>query len=233
MLLKVLADLLQNYYPERLGRLYIINAPIFFNAAWAIIKVWLDKRIIDKVNVLGSDYAKVLNDHIDHHQLPSFLGGSCTCSHMEGGCVPLSRGQRTPANPAGYRFTKALKKSSNTHSHDVHVAEHGSTLTFQYTSSTALTLEIHETDSQTRIHQAIDQTSGQGTVTVESGKKYRVSWKSDQLSSYSSAKLDYSLDVVKPKTGGKTKDATKTAESKAISPVSPDTDEFHDAEEGV
>jgi hypothetical protein len=233
MLLKVLADLLQNYYPERLGRLYIINAPIFFNAAWAIIKVWLDKRIIDKVNVLGSDYAQVLNDHIDHHQHPSFLGGSCTCSHMDGGCVPPTRGEKTPANPDGYRFTKALKKSSNSHSHDVHVAEHGSTLTFQYTSSTALTLEIHETDSKTRIHQAIDQTSGQGTVAVEHGKKYSVSWKSDQISSYSSAKLDYSLDVLKPNNGGgKTAKTTDVkAKKETGSPVSPDVDEFHDAEE--
>lgn len=27
--------------------------------------------------------------YIDAENLPDFLGGTCTCSHMPGGCVPL------------------------------------------------------------------------------------------------------------------------------------------------
>ena len=29
----------QNYYPETLSKLFIINAPIFFSVIWAIVKV--------------------------------------------------------------------------------------------------------------------------------------------------------------------------------------------------
>jgi hypothetical protein len=37
---------------------------------------------------LGKGFESVLLQYIDEENLPSFLGGKCTCSHMPGGCVP-------------------------------------------------------------------------------------------------------------------------------------------------
>ena len=34
-----------DYYPEILGKGFIINAPMIFTGVWAIIKGWLDEKI--------------------------------------------------------------------------------------------------------------------------------------------------------------------------------------------
>ncbi|KAJ3054770.1 cytosolic factor, phosphatidylinositol/phosphatidylcholine transfer protein [Rhizophlyctis rosea] len=79
------------YYPERLQKLFIVNTPGLFARAWGIIKPWLDKGTLEKIVILGSsreDVTKSLLEYVDKDSLPEFLGGSCTCSHMPGGCVP-------------------------------------------------------------------------------------------------------------------------------------------------
>ncbi|KAJ2480708.1 hypothetical protein IWW56_002291 [Coemansia sp. RSA 2131] len=77
----------QMLYPERMHRTYVVNAPPVFVTAWKMIRSWLDPRVISKIRILGKDHAELL-DQIPAHNLPSFLGGSCKCSHMPGGCVP-------------------------------------------------------------------------------------------------------------------------------------------------
>ncbi|CAB4374831.1 unnamed protein product [Rhizophagus irregularis] len=44
--------------------------------------------MLKKVHICDKDFKKVLLEHIDAENIPSFLGGTCTCSHMPGGCVP-------------------------------------------------------------------------------------------------------------------------------------------------
>jgi hypothetical protein len=140
MLLKVVATLNQDYYPERLHKLFIVNAPVFFSAAWAILKIGLDKRVLDKVVVLGSDYKNTLLKHISHDQLPSFLGGSCTCSHMKGGCVP-SPSENIPADKNAYRYKTILKKAKASHEHLVKI--HGiTTVNFKYESQAHTHFEL-------------------------------------------------------------------------------------------
>ncbi|KAG0321370.1 hypothetical protein BGZ99_003952 [Dissophora globulifera] len=87
-MLRSLTDMDQKAYPERLGMLFIVNSPYVFVKVYSMIKKWLDPGVIEKIHILGKDYQSVLLEHIDEENLPEFLGGSCTCSHMPGGCVP-------------------------------------------------------------------------------------------------------------------------------------------------
>ncbi|KAH7427266.1 hypothetical protein KP509_10G036700 [Ceratopteris richardii] len=72
----------QDYYPEHLGKMFIVNAPASFKAVWTMIKPWLDKRTQRKIEVHGSNFASKLLELVDAENLPEFLGGACHC--MEG-----------------------------------------------------------------------------------------------------------------------------------------------------
>lgn len=73
----------QNYYPERLGRLYLINAPWGFSSAFSVVKSFLDPVTVEKIHILGSGYQKELLEQVPAENLPVEFGGSCEC---EGGC---------------------------------------------------------------------------------------------------------------------------------------------------
>ncbi|KAJ6584960.1 CRAL-TRIO domain-containing protein [Mycena capillaripes] len=73
----------QDYFPETMGQLAIVNAPSSFAFIWSMIKPWLAKETAEKCDILGSDYKKVLLDMVDADSLPSTLGGNCKC---EEGC---------------------------------------------------------------------------------------------------------------------------------------------------
>ncbi|KAK2969442.1 hypothetical protein RJ640_012842 [Escallonia rubra] len=100
-----------NYYPETLHRLYIINAGSGFRVLWKALKAFLDPRTLAKIQVsinslysskhrpqfqvLGSNYRSNLIEAVDPRSLdsnlPSFLGGNCTCSDC-GGCFLSDKG---------------------------------------------------------------------------------------------------------------------------------------------
>lgn len=80
---KQASTLSQNYYPERLGKLYLINAPWGFSTVWNVIKAWLDPVTVSKINVLGSGYTKELLAQVPAENLPKEFGGTCQCA---GGC---------------------------------------------------------------------------------------------------------------------------------------------------
>lgn len=79
-------QLTQDYYPETLGKLLVINAPSSFTIIWAVVKPWLAKETIAKIDILGTDYKDVLLTYVDAENLPSTLGGDCTCEGL-GGCA--------------------------------------------------------------------------------------------------------------------------------------------------
>lgn len=74
----------QNYYPERLGKLYVINAPWGFSTVFSVVKRFLDPVTVNKIHILGSGYEKELLAQIPAENLPKEFGGSCDC---EGGCA--------------------------------------------------------------------------------------------------------------------------------------------------
>jgi hypothetical protein len=67
----------QDYYPESLHRLYMINAPWFFTGLWKMLSAFVDPVTAKKINVLGSDYIAALREEIDDCNIPTELGGSC------------------------------------------------------------------------------------------------------------------------------------------------------------
>jgi hypothetical protein len=93
---KIAADIGQDYYPEMLGDMYVINSGFFFSAVWAICKGFVDEKTRKKIHIEKSP--KVLLDVIDPENLPSFLGGKCKCEHVQGGCLYADIG---PWNPDG------------------------------------------------------------------------------------------------------------------------------------
>ncbi len=82
--LKSAAAISQNYYPERLGKLYIINAPWGFSSVFSMVKRFLDPVTVAKIHILGTDYLQELLEQVPAENLPSSLGGECNC---EGGCA--------------------------------------------------------------------------------------------------------------------------------------------------
>lgn len=74
----------QNYYPERLGKFYLINAPWGFSSVFSVVKGFLDPVTIQKIHVLGSGYHKELLAQVPKENLPKIFGGTCDCP---GGCA--------------------------------------------------------------------------------------------------------------------------------------------------
>lgn len=81
----------QNYYPESLGKMFLINSPMFFSTVWNMIKGLLDEVTANKIHILGSDYSKTLLEHIDADSLPVCFGGNCSCQD-QGGCEASDAG---------------------------------------------------------------------------------------------------------------------------------------------
>lgn len=76
--IQIASKMCQDNYPEILGKMYIVNAPMLFSGVWCIIKPWLDQRTKDKIKILGTSYQKELLKDIDPENLPDFLGGTST-----------------------------------------------------------------------------------------------------------------------------------------------------------
>ena len=111
--LKSASGLSQNYYPERLGRLYIINAPWGFSTVWSVVKGWLDPVTVQKIHILGSGYKKELLAQVPAENLPDEFGGSCKCP---GGCKFSDMGpwkEEKWAKPA--KWSKEAKAETTIH----------------------------------------------------------------------------------------------------------------------
>lgn len=73
------AGVSQNHYPERLGHMYIINAPWGFASVFAVVKRFLDPVTVAKIHVYGSGYQTDLLKQVPKENLPKEFGGTCEC----------------------------------------------------------------------------------------------------------------------------------------------------------
>eukprot|EP01111_Echinosteliopsis_oligospora_P007416 TRINITY_DN2239_c0_g1_i1.p1 TRINITY_DN2239_c0_g1~~TRINITY_DN2239_c0_g1_i1.p1 ORF type:complete len:326 (-),score=81.68 TRINITY_DN2239_c0_g1_i1:32-934(-) len=79
-----LAKLAQNYYPERLGKMIVVNCPRGFPMAWAFIKPFLDVKTQNKISVANSSASfKTLSEFIDPDYIPKIWGGNCDCEKLK------------------------------------------------------------------------------------------------------------------------------------------------------
>lgn len=116
----------QNYYPERLGRLYLINAPWGFSTVFSVVKGWLDPVTVEKIHVLGGGYQKELLAQVPAENLPKIFGGSCDCP---GGCALSDEGPWTDpqwTKPAKWQLPEANGAAINTENVNPGLVESGS-----------------------------------------------------------------------------------------------------------
>ena len=109
-----------NSYPETLGNLFIINAPWVFNIAWKMVRPLLHANTLEKIHILGSDYQRVLQQHIDPKHIPVEFGGQCTCNGK--GCVPLYNPEADMTKvqvKAGGKYVHSVPIPANAASHSV------------------------------------------------------------------------------------------------------------------
>lgn len=74
--IKDVADISQNYYPERMGKFYIIHSPFGFSTMFKMVKPFLDPVTVSKIFILGSSYKKELLKQIPIENLPVKYGGT-------------------------------------------------------------------------------------------------------------------------------------------------------------
>lgn len=111
--LKQASAISQDHYPERLGKLYIINAPWGFSGVWSIVKTFLDPVTVQKIHILGASYQNELLAQIPKENLPAHFGGLCEC---EGGCLFSDDGpwqEEEWARPAKWEKKKAEPGAAN------------------------------------------------------------------------------------------------------------------------
>lgn len=87
---KIASQICQDYYPETLGMMYIVNVSWIIKAGWWVIKAFLDAKTVAKIHIKGSGFEKELLEHVDAENLPKFLGGTCEC--QPNGCVGTDPG---------------------------------------------------------------------------------------------------------------------------------------------
>ena len=95
---KLASDIGQDYYPEMLGKMTIVNVGFLFRAIWSMVKSFIDAKTQSKISLLKSNYKDELLKLIDEDKLPSFFGGKCTCDNFVYGCLGSDIG---PWNPEG------------------------------------------------------------------------------------------------------------------------------------
>lgn len=85
-----------NVFPEGASKVFLVNAPRIFAAAWTVIAPWLPQRSRDKCSVFSVNATPAaLAEVIESDQLPGFLGGT-----MAEADTLVARAERIPEDAA-------------------------------------------------------------------------------------------------------------------------------------
>ena len=79
-LLKKTMKIMEQHYPERSHKMYILNGPGWFNwLAWPMATQMASQQTLEKVKNFGSNFEKFTEDlvkYVDKDQIPEHFGGS-------------------------------------------------------------------------------------------------------------------------------------------------------------
>lgn len=81
---KVESDFMSDFFPERMAKIVVVNAPMGANTAWNMAKVLLPAATAEKVTILGtSGYSTELLKLISEENLPVCYGGQAKFEYPE------------------------------------------------------------------------------------------------------------------------------------------------------
>jgi len=80
-LLKIMLEIFQNYWPERLNLAVVINAPKLYDVVWKLVKKMIDPETTKKVIFTT---AKDIHQQLPREILPPQYGGELTKKELEG-----------------------------------------------------------------------------------------------------------------------------------------------------
>ena len=89
--MKQFVDIDQDYYPETLHVMVVVNANMLVKAAWKIVSRWLDPITKERIR-FGND---ALTEFMDAGNLPKLYGGHCKCAGGKCLEVPFVEGDKT------------------------------------------------------------------------------------------------------------------------------------------
>lgn len=78
--IKIVAEIDQNQYPETMGQTFVINTSSVFPVVWRMVKPWLDPVVAGKIHLLGKpeEWTPLFDEHIDLRNVSVTYGGMQT-----------------------------------------------------------------------------------------------------------------------------------------------------------
>jgi hypothetical protein len=70
--MKFMINILQNYYPDSMGKCLILNSPWLFSSCWYILKQWIDPVSQEKIQFIAQ---AELKNFIEESRIPKCNGG--------------------------------------------------------------------------------------------------------------------------------------------------------------
>lgn len=82
-------DIYQSHYPERIEKLYMVNAPLIFNGLWKVVSSFINGTTRKKIVFVENKKAQeTLLSVIDADQLPTEYGGTAELVLLQDAVIP-------------------------------------------------------------------------------------------------------------------------------------------------